>query len=53
MWKQIQRNMFFKMCVVSIIIAVLIQITINRISKDDIIETGREVKSIIEEIQEN
>ena len=52
LWKQLQRNIFFKMVLVSIIIVVLIQININRISRDDVVEAGREVKSIIEEIQE-
>ena len=52
LWKQIQRNMFFKMILVAILLAVLIQVNINRISRDDVIEAGREVKSIIEEIQE-
>lgn len=51
LWKKLQRNMFFKMVLVAILTAVLIQITINSISRDDVIETGREIKSIIEEIQ--
>ena len=52
LWKQLSRNMFFKMVLVAILTAVLIQININSISRDDVIEAGREVKSIIEEIQE-
>ena len=51
LWKQLNRNIFFKMVLVSIIIAVLIQYNINRITRDGVIEAGREVKSIIEEIK--
>ena len=51
LWKKLSRNMFVKMILVAILLAALIQTTINRISRDGVIEAGREVKSIIEEIQ--